>query len=371
MTNLQDLLDKLASNSRIQSHLVKAKEAYEQKPFALEYRQTYEAINQFSFIPSGLSIVSSSLVAVSIFQNLPIWLALSIGLVLALALEVLKGFTTKLGFRSWFKSGKFNLILCASIALYLASIALSSFGSMNAYQMLDSSMKHDVSANTQSLKDSTDSNYQKLIAEARNNAKQYFGSVSWKGKISHKNAKTYNLMLEKVAILENEHKANLETLKHKETSMLAKTDERLAPYLFILIAIALLNEAVIFFFSRFKEYYLFKSNQQIEQISQAEVLTINLDSLSSLGQLLQLSANDSKLFINSNSTGSGSGSIGFQSANKHPVHSTRSTTGGKEADRLAPRKCENCSTVYKPSVAWQKYCKKECNHIANDFKLKK
>lgn len=372
MANLQNVLDKLASNQRVQSHLSKAKEAYQAKPFALEYRSTYESINRFGWIASLLSVVSSSLVAVSVFPNLSILLSIPIGLTLALGLEVLKAFTTKIGFRSWFKTESFSLILVASIVLYSASVALSSFGAINGYQMLESSMKHDVSTDTRIKTDSLNTYYQNEIAQAKKHAKQYFDQVSWKGKISHKNANIYNKMLDKVGTLEKQQIEDLSALKHDETQKLSEETQRLSPYKFILIALALVNELVIFFFGRFKEYYLFKSNQQLEQISQAETLTINLDSLASLGELLQLSSSSRLSLVNADH----SNSIGFQMKSgqqetQNTVHSTRSTTVGKKVDKLAPRKCLNCGNTYKPSVAWQKYCKKECNHKANNFALKK
>jgi hypothetical protein len=365
MTNLNNLLDKLATNTRVQSHLATAKDAYEQKPFVVEYRTTYESICSYGWIPSLLSIISSSLVATTLFTNLPLWLSLSIGLVLALGLEILKGFTTQIGFRSWFKTEKFSLVLIASIGLYIASIALSSFGSYNGYQLIETSMKQNVSNQTATLSDSLGIHYQTSINEAKENAKNYFNSVSWKGKISHKNAITYNLLLEKVGSLESEYTAKRNDLETKETNLFLVATQKSKPYLLVLIAIALLNELVIFFFSRFKEYYLFKSNQQLEQITQSETLTINLDSIGSIAQLLQ--PNNQIAITSENGSKIGFDFSTLQTKENSTVDSSRSTTVSK----LEPRECVNCSTVYKPSVSWQKYCKKECNHVANDFKLKK
>jgi hypothetical protein len=371
MTKLQTLLDKLATNSRVQSHLGKAKEAYEQKPFVLEYRETYESISSYGWIPSLLSIISSSLVASTVFPNLSLWLSVPIGLLLALGLEILKAFTTQIGFRSWFKVGKFNLILCASIGLYIASIALSSFGSFNGYQLIETSMKQNVSNHTDTLSKSLGIQYEKAINEAKENANNYFNSVSWKGKISHKNAQTYNLLLERLAILKDEYNTKLNGLELEGKNQVSEGIRKSKPYLLVLIAIALLNELVIFFFSRFKEYYLFKSNQQVEQITQSETLTINLDSIGNLAQLLQLQPNN-QIAI----TSEAGSKIGFdlsilQTKENNTVQGNRPTTATQTGNKLEPRECVNCSTVYKPSVSWQKYCKKECNHVANDFKLKK
>lgn len=369
MNNVKQILDKLASNSQLSNYLEKATEAYEPKPFAVEYKRVYEMVNRFDWLPSLLSVLSSSLVAVSLFPRLHLVFSMAIGLIVALLLEMLKSFVTREGFRAMFRGGAFNALIIACIGLYCLSVFLSSYGSYNAYTTLKTSLKDDVSSKIDLERDSLTIHYDALIHETKTSAKEYFNQVSWKGKISHKNSKVYNSILEKVSTLESDKKADLDKLNQDSTVKINAAADTVKPYLYILIGFALLNELVIFLFSRFKELYLFKSFQQVNQLNQAERLVIDVNSLGSLAEMLSLGKEQSLILNNSPSVSK----IGFQVQEKDeppkaPVHDTRSTT---VVDKLAPRACLSCGKTYKPSVAWQKYCSKDCNHKANNFKLKK
>ncbi len=385
MTNLNKVLDKLAQNSTIKEYLSEANDKYSQKPFALEHKGTYESVKSFGFIPCLISVLSASLVAVSLFPNMNLYMSLSLGLIAALAFEIAKSFVTRLGFRHFFKKQKGILVLIAAIAMTICSIALSSFGTYNAYLLTESNAKGNVSIEHENKADSLNGYYSLSIIEAKEQAKEYFKQVSWKGKISHKNAKTYNLLLDKVAALEMEYKQAAKELNTSKTKQIMKASEGMKPYLFILIGFALINEAIIFVFARFKEYYLYKSNRQVDLINQSDSLSISLDNLGSLAHLLQL---NQSLTLNPVMEELPS-SIGFKvsgqtidkdnkaeqpsSNNSNRSNSSRSTTRSttvKGKGGLEPRKCIQCGNEYKPSVVWQKYCSKTCNHAANNFKLK-
>ena len=131
MDSIKSMFAKLSLDDKIKNNLTKAKDKYGEKAFVQEHVRTYDNILKFGWVASAISILSSALVFLYLFPNLPVWASLLIGVVVASLFELVKLFVTELGFEAYFKSNSVGLILMASIGLYLISVFTSSFGGYN------------------------------------------------------------------------------------------------------------------------------------------------------------------------------------------------------------------------------------------------
>ena len=355
MTNLNNVLDKLRSNKTIASNLDKAQDAYAQKAYAEEWANAYAIVERWHPLPSALSVAGASFAFTSMFPQLPWWLAICIGLPLSSGFEALKGWVTKLGFRDYFKNAKFNALLAASIALYACSVCLSTWGAYKAFKLLEKEQVGKVEYSHQVAQDSINTYYRNQIAITQtkgNNQKdsvlawhdgriatakeqlQAFekqhdvkGEIAWKVRTTHGKlverlntlrdekaliaTNTAETNSQKVQQLEKEHKKALEKLEGERPSIITAAKDELGAYLWIVLGIALMVEAVIFAFRRFSEYYLYRSNQDVELITESEQLTINLDTVAQLGQFMQMQSL-SPIRFNQAIYGSTTGNTGSQ-----------------------------------------------------------
>ncbi len=364
MTNLRNVLDKLRANKAIASNLDKAQDAYAQKAYAEEWAEAYSTVERWHLLPSALSVAGASFAFTSVFPQLPWWLAICIGLPLSSGFEVLKGWVTKLGFRDYFKNAKFNALLAASIALYTCSVCISTWGAYKAFKLLEKDQVGLVEYNHQIAKDSIDSYYRNQVAIAHtqgsshkdsllvwhderiasaNEQLQAFekqhdvkGEIAWTVRTTHGNLveRLNSLRDEKALIatnaadtnskkiqkLEKEHKAAIEKLEAERPNIITAAKDDLGAYLWIVLAIALMVEGVIFAFKRFSEYYLYRSNQDVELISESQQLTIDLDTVAQLGQFMQMQSLSPMRFnqaiYGSTTSNSGSQPIGFKPSSK-------------------------------------------------------
>ena len=388
MDSIKSMFAKLSLDDKIKNNLTKAKDKYGEKAFVQEHVRTYDNILKFGWVASAISILSSALVFLYLFPNLPVWASLLIGVVVASLFELVKLFVTELGFEAYFKSNSVGLILMASIGLYLISVFTSSFGGYNAYTLLKSSNKSNIDNLVYIKKDSINARYDSLALSASNKAQAYFDKVSWMGKLNNKNQPLYNALLSSVDSIRAKQEKVISDLSKEKDLHLKKSTDKLSPYLYVLIGFSLLNELVIFFFSRFKEFYLFKSNQQEVQIKKQAPITLDRDRLKSLVEMLALgninetqpiqqiqsipvspTKQKNRIGFEMKGAATSTRSTTVSSKGAATKTSTRSTTVSKKGG-LSERPCLNCGDMYTPKVSWQKYCKKSCNHSANDFKLK-
>lgn len=374
MANLTNLLDKLAKNTRVRSNIEEAREIYEEKPFVSEYEHTYRIAKQFGFIPSLISIASTSLIFTQAFPNLHIATAILIGLLLATGFEVLKEHASSAGFEYYFKKKKFSFVLLGSVLMYLLSVCMSTFGTYNAYKVLESSTEARLDSSQEKNSLEMSKSFDQKIAKAQEKADNYFDQVSWKGKISHKNAKVYNSLLESVSKLEDQKQEALSKLSLASETSKDQELDGLGNYLYILIGLSLFIEGLIFCISRFKRYYPYKTHTQIEMIKESETVPVLLQDIPRLLDLLMMGQDKYNLSFQGETDRK---EIGFKTPKNAPVqgktHDTRSSdrsTTVEKSNPLAERSCDHCGTLYKPKVSWQRFCSKPCNHAHNNFKLK-
>lgn len=364
MTNLRNVLDKLRANKAIASNLDKAQDLYSQKPYAQEWAEAYAAVERWHLLPSALSIVGASFAFTSVFTQLPWWLAVLIGLPFATLFELLKEWVTKMGFRSFFKLAKFNYLLLASIMLYACSVTLSTWGAYRAYTILEQDQRSQVLLSHSMQLDSLERHYQNLAQKVKSTNTQekdsllrvydqritesteqlrafekqhdVNGVIAWKVRDTHgelveninslKNEKakrgfSYQAKTDSsLNALKKEYRAVNSQLVASESGLLATVEEELGAYLWLVTALALLVEATIFAFRRFSEYYLYRSNQEAELITEGEMLAVDLDTITQLGQFLQLRGTGAEGLgqaVFGHPEGGHGKRIGFKAASKH------------------------------------------------------
>lgn len=384
MTNLSNVLDKLRANRKIASNLDKAQDAYSQKPYAQEWANAYAIVERWHPLPSALSVAGASFAFTSMFPQLPWWLAISIGLPLSSGFEVLKGWVTKLGFRDYFKHARFNALLAASIALYACSVCLSTWGAYKAFTLLEKEQVGKVEYSYQIAQDSISSYYRNQtaltqakgsnqkdsvlawhdgrIATAREQLQAFEKQHDVKGEIAWKVRTTHGKLVErlntlrdekaliatntaeansqKVQQLEKEHRGALERLEGERPNIITAAKDELGAYLWMVLGIALIVEAVIFASKRFSEYYLCRSNQDIELITESEQLTIDLGTVAQLGQFMQMQnlgpMRFNQAIYGSTAGNTGSQPIGFRPPSKSQAHQEPESPSNSQKETPPP-----------------------------------
>jgi len=370
MTNLQKVLQGLQDNSEVKANLARAKGKYEDKPFALEYSNTYKAVAKWGWLPSLLSVAGASLAFITLMPNLPIYIPLLLGGLLAGGYEALKAWGTGIGFRAYFKHRA--LLAVALVALlYLGSVVISTYGAYNGYTLLQADKVGNVLGEHQSSIDSLDSYYGALVDDARQTlakfekqhtiqAGKYAGQITWSMKADH--AK----MVDKVATLKDEHREALQALKAKQPSIVSKAKQSMGAYLYLALAVALIIEIVIFAFRYFAEYYDYRSNKEVDLLQKGDVLQVDTRSLEKLAMLLGAGGSPvPQLSASGADHGQQRGGIGFKPSQTSQLEQPQpqSDKGGN-----LNNSCKNCGSSYTPSVSWQKYCSQQCREEFNNSK---
>lgn len=407
MTNLQKVLHTLQGNEEVRKNLERAKDKYEEKPFALEHANTYAVVTKVSWLPSAVSVAGASLAFITLMPNMPIYVPLLIGGILATGYEALKAWATSIGYRVYFKHGSIAALVVVAL-LYLGSVSISTFGAYNGYQLLENdkvgtaladhtnavdSLNAYYAGLRESKKqaftnevDSLGTYYEGLISEQTSAIADYeskhtdkaSGDIRWGAHKQHGNLvqgladlrserkdvlrNLHETSKAELATLESEYKEAIQALKAKQPSVIRSAKDSMGAYLWLALGVALLIEVVIFAFRWFAEYYDYKSNKQVELLEKGDVLQVDTRSLEKLAMLLQSSSSPYQLQMNGAETSSKG--IGFKSGQQATAQqpNTQAQTDDKG------KKCLNCNSAYTPSVSWQKYCSDTCRESYNNNK---
>ncbi len=415
MTKLSHLLEKLRKRTDAKTVLQVAQEQYSEKSFTEEYLDTYQTAETYSFIPSALSVSLSSLVFVAVLPKLHWVLAVLIGLIVAAAYEYVKIKVAEKGLKRYLKGNGWGLLAVGNL-LYIGSIVFAVFGTYNGYKLLEADTAKDVGVSNEMLYKQTVAHYDSLKAQsirahdstinvADKTALAYFNAntvpgIKGKPTIRDASVKQYNALqaelqtarAEKALVLSNlelDRKRDLARLSKTQEANVSKAMEGVGAYLYVFLGLSLFVESLIFAVNWFRQYYIFRAYRDNELLEGASEYSITPDTLRTIYQMAldgaapvySLPINSAKGTITPPYQNTGLGfKVGPQSVSTPPMGEaqppapatpTQNTPPPTGKKGLPPRNCEKCGTTYTPSVSWQKYCGKDCNHSANGFTLKK
>lgn len=369
-TNLINFFKRSYNRIKTRAQQEQAKDEYGDKLFADEFRPLKEAADDWGWIPSLLSVGSGSFIFLAAFPNLPWWVSVSIGLLVLSGYEKLKSIAIYWGTRLKL-TGRGSVMAAIAVAIGLGSVFWSVFGTYNAYLLLESNTKAGTEALFQMKEDSIKKEYKASIDTAQAIADRFY-----KGNTVHAGGErvlriaatpTYNSLVNDVRDLKKAQKDALDKIQKRGAVTVKKAVEGLGPYLYMLIAMALIVEAVIYVNGWWKQYYKWKSKTEEMIVLNQEPVQLTLEGLNNI--LAMMSGEGTRVIPTA--THQHTKTIGFQQG-PDAVHrsSHRSMNGsGKEGRQEA--QCQQCGKPFVKKVAWAKYCSKDCNWLANGFTLKK
>ena len=359
MANLQKVLQILQANEKVTANLERAKEKYADKPFAVEYANTYSGIARWGWLVSLISIAGASLAFCTLAPNLPIWITLSLGAPLAVGYELLKAWAADIGLRVWLKSKAWPALLAVAL-LYAGSVALSTLGAVNGYSLLESGEVDKVESLHTSKVDSLRGYYAGLVADADTTLSKFETQHTIKrgkdmGRITYNMRDKHSELLDKVQALKDEQKEELKALESKRPELIQSARETMGAYLWLALGVALSVEVVIFAFRFFSEYYDYRSNKEVSLLERGKSISVDLKALQQLAYLVQ---GEGQTLLTASHDTQPKGGIGFRPNNPNPTENN--PTNGKQ--------CANCGNHYEPRVSWQKYCSDTCRESFNNSK---
>ena len=282
MTNISKIVDSINSSEETKNIIQEAKNRYGDKTFTEEYKTIFKRVKRFSFIPSVISCISSSMVALIALKGISVWVALAVGMAFTSMLEAAKIEVSSMGFRSYFRKQKSMGVFLLVALAYALSVFLSVYGSYNAFTALKDDKVLQVSVMGNNALDSIKNTYTAMIENAQASAEKFKESSSWKGKLSTKNQNRYFELLGRANVIADEMNEKIKGEEMKMDNNKKASSKDLQPYLFVMLGFSLLVEFTIFLLSRFKEYYLYKSNNESEALNSATMFNIDSNSLQSI-----------------------------------------------------------------------------------------
>jgi len=377
MTKLHKFLDSLASDKAIQENLDRAKQAYEQKPFVVEYASQEKQARRWDWLPSVFSSIGMGIGFVWLLPNHP-QVAILIGILIACVYEAIKVGVLGAGIRAVLQGRKFGYFLTAvGAALVLGSIGGALIGADAAYKVLENDKAvqavalHDGRAGAELAQlDGTLKEMKERLSTFE--AQNMVGAIV-NGKkvdvISEKAKRSQSKQLDAITALEIEKANIIQASKVSATQAKEIAVASVGPYRYVALSLSLFIELLVVGLLLFKEYYLYQSNNEVELVSYAEAFTIDLAALASIARMQ----------VRTVELGAGIGTaapqkVGFQIANNKTE--TPTTQGGADAKHdagagVGGHTCEHCNNHYKPSVKWQRFCSSTCRDSHSSFKLKK
>jgi hypothetical protein len=194
MANLNKLHSKKTRANELAQIAEKASDIFKDKIFADRHLLAFKFSRVFNILFSAISIGLGAYGAMSL--PYPIFIKLPVAILLLFALEAIKNYSIGETAREKLSESKISIWAVVALLLSVASIAVSFSGA----QSLADSKKTEIFGSSElklaDLLDSAKIEQLKQLGILDSTTKSYFNSVSWKGKISQKNAVVYNLMIE-------------------------------------------------------------------------------------------------------------------------------------------------------------------------------
>ena len=350
----------MQANEKVSANLERAKAKYEDKPFSVENADAYEVVTRWGWLPSLVSVAGASLAFYTLAPNLPLYVTLLLGLPLAVGYELLKAWASGLGLRAWFKSRAWPALLLVG-ALYTGSVALSTWGAVNGYSLLEAGKVDKVAGLHTSKVDSLNRYYTGLIDVQDSVIADYekkhtdkaSGRIGWGAHEQHAN------LVDALGKLRKERRTELKALESKRPELIQSARETMGAYLWLALGVALSVEVVIFAFRFFSEYYDYRSNKEVSLLERGKSISVDLKALQQLAYLVQ---GEGQTLLTASHDTQPKGGIGFRVRNG----GGQTTNGGGQTTNEKP--CANCGNSYEPKVSWQKYCSDSCRESFNSKK---
>lgn len=324
MTNLTKVINKLAKNASLSETIADAKEEFEAKPYASEYRDMYKYASMSRGVLGLVSVTSGAIVADSI--NAPLWVTLPPILATLIIIELFKNKLTYSVFKTYYLSGRASPVAIVALLLVSASVFMSVKGAKHTGDKNTDGAVNEISSLHKLQIDSVNSLFILQKAEAENKAKAYFDQVSWQGKISHKNAKVYNALLADISKVGDANTEAINELKKYQVKQLENTQTKGADNSILIIALSVVNEVSILALLAFMIYYRYRAQYEAQLLDSMQVYTVNDSVLHKVSELARLS-NASVLGLQATATPIKSNAIGFKATLKDTLKDSSVNTG--------------------------------------------
>lgn len=371
---------RLEQNDQARALVERAAERFRPKPF-WEANQGF--LKAASAARLALPIVSIGTgvtsFAVLIGHLLPYWpLSFGMGALLLTGWEYLKALAVERTTESTLGGGSYPVALgLFTLLLSVGSIGFSLHGTYEASRLLDTTEADNARAYG-AAKDSISAYYDAQIAQARADAKAYFGANNYQGTITYtpdgRIAKQYQKLVDRATELEAAKDQALTRTGQAQGLALAKDQDNWQRNTWLALLLIGLVELAIIGSNIYPVYFDWRVHHQD---------TLVKDHLS--GQRFTLSLDDLHAFFTSVAPTIGRGlsptlppsegakTIGFEFGQKGG-ESGNPTQDNAMRNAMRSGKigaCENCGKDYVRRTTWQRYCSEECRVSAWESKTGK
>lgn len=388
----QNPLEFWKRSEKTKAELQNAEQRFQTKTYQERYRwaKVLSRIGAYTLpavsIGSGVVALSSAMLGF-----MPWWLlAYPLAFILLGAWELGKGKTIETTSELAYSKGSrtqslWLLPLCLLFAL------VSGYASLTGAEELHAIHDNQVGAikdRYKAMEDSIQNRYDSLVLAEETELEEYMGKVKYEGRINihnKANQETQRAAKAEVTRLNKERETKLNELSHDRGLVLKKAGSTFEKHRGMVVGIIVAVELLILLCNWYAVHYDYCISKEAHTIrtnlGKGSIALSEQDLKGFFWQFAQQFAPQYPTALPAPATGGGVGfKVGSNANTAKPPKQAPATTQPQAEQEpqkpkgrkgLAPRDCINCGKPYQPSVGWQKFCTKQCNHEYNGFNLKK
>lgn len=352
--NINEMYKNTLDAEKLQKQVQKSTEFYAQQPFVKENYGLFYLAKIFHFIFSIFSIITGFGFLYFLFADYVFMVIAGIMASLILfGLELVKSIALQMSIKKMYQN-RFSGLALFALMCVSASILFSVLGAKELFEHLDKSVQEHKTTQNNALKTLT-KEYDKKIAEEKQELQSFKESVSWQGKINlHDNniAKNINGYLGRVDSLISQKNKSLQKMSSqtdKENEILLKESNF---NLWAWLWVSLSNEILLVLCVWYACHYHWHTQKEKAILTNTHTYKTTAEELQNFLDLYLSTENKELLAIEA------SNNVGFEIGKKDSTadHTTSFTAKSSFGIDI----CKNCGTQYERKTHNQKFCGEAC-----------
>lgn len=354
MSDINEMYKNTLDTEKLQKQVQKSTEFYAQQPFVQENYGLFYLSKIFHFIFSIFSIITGFgflyfLFADYVFMVIAGIMAASI----LFGLELVKSIALQMSIKKMYQN-RFSGLALFALMCVSASILFSVLGAKELFEHLDKSV-HTQKNNAQKEIKTIAQEYDKKIAQEKQELKQFKESVSWQGKINindenvSKNINGYLGRVDSLISQKNKVLHRASTQNEKESQILLQDSNF---NLWAWLSVSLSNEILLVLCVWYACHYHWHTQKEKAILTNTRTYKTTAEELQNFLDLYLSTENKELLAIEA------SNNVGFEIGKKDSTadHTTSFTAKSSFGIDI----CKNCGTQYERKTHNQKFCGEAC-----------
>lgn len=369
LKNINEMYKNTLDTEKLQKQVQKSTEFYAPQPFVQENYGLFYLSKIFHFIFSVFSIITGFGFLYFLFADYVFMVIAGImATLILLGLELVKSIALQMSIKKMYQS-RFSGLLLFALLCVSVSVLFSVLGAKELFEHLDKSVHQHRTTQNNELK-ALSKEYDKKIAQEKQELQAFKESVSWQGKINlHDSniAKNINAHLGRVDSLISQknksiHKATTQADKESEI-LLKESNFNLWAWLWV----SLSNEILLVLCVWYACHYHWHTQKEKAILTDTHTYKTTAQDLQNFLGLYLSQQNNELLSIEA------SNNVGFEIGKKEDTTQNNDITKIVTKIVTEHKNCKNCGTSFVSNHKKQIYCTEKCRidfwQKTNDKKL--